>query len=260
MKFKILRHALSTLQHDLGATLRILVVPYALSQVVFFLPLFLLVSSASRPSLLTPDRQGALAEAGPWMTFVLIFVSGMVLAWAAVAWHRYVLRNDRSTPGGQAFEKGRMIGYFGRTLLIGFLIVFVMAIFMMLVMAVGFAEILKPFGSNPAEPSFSTLIWAIALGILVTYLSTRHSLILPARALDETMSLSQSWRETASARADILGFAVILILLQNLTPLLPLAGLAAFVMLNLASLIGIALGIAMLTSLYGHLIEGRSFD
>jgi hypothetical protein len=93
----------------------------------------------------------------------------------------------------------------------------------------------------------------------------RISLILPAAALSARMSIPDSWEATRTVAASLWGVALILAGLNLVLYLI--AGLllpgqfgASFVIRTMFFALEGLIFISILTTLYGHLVEGRSLD
>ncbi len=246
---QIFMHSIRQVTGNLSAALKVSGLLYA---VQFVLGQFFGRSLGDQAQMRAAMEQGNY----PFLSiFLVLLVTLLTSVWIAVGWHRYVLREEQ--PGIlPAFLGDRFLGYFGKSLLIGLIMIPIAFI-------LGFIAtiILRPFAQEGP-----TLLLLIITG-LVVYLpigvvAMRLSTILPGVALEPGQSLWAGWVATKGETASF----VALVLLS----------LAMALVLNLPSLYlfdfgsGLALvwnfvvgwfitmiGVSILTTLYGHYIEKR---
>jgi hypothetical protein len=101
-------------------------------------------------------------------------------------------------------------------------------------------------------------------GVVLYWLWMRLALILPAAAVGRPMTLGESWRYTARASGAIFVAIVILSALSIgagfvLDLLLP-GGLVRTVFDVVVTWISLMVGVSVMTTLYGHLVERRAID
>jgi hypothetical protein len=249
MGWEIVRHSFAMLYRNLGNALRISVGPILIALVAAFLILGVFGSGVDA---LTEDIEQDKLPPGLALAVLLnLFLFLFVSAWIAVAWHRFILLEDY--PGLLPPLAGRPVwSYLGKTFLLG-LVVALMTIPAGFVLGLIMA-ILQEAGTG----LLSTLILGLAL--YVSYMWLRFGIVLPATAVSRPMGITEAWRATAPYATPILGSSVILILINTGISLVgailpaPLAGL-----LSLAtSWITLMLGISILTTLYGVIVERRT--
>jgi hypothetical protein len=118
---------------------------------------------------------------------------------------------------------------------------------------------------DPQSPSIGAiLIVELVTGAVLYWLSMRLALILPATAVGRPMTLGESWRYTARASGAIFVAIVILSALSIgagfvLDLLLP-GGLVRTVFDVVVTWISLMVGVSVMTTLYGHLVERRAID
>jgi hypothetical protein len=188
---------------------------------------------------------------------VLSLIGMLAMCSIAVGWHRFILRDEMPAPG-QMFRLDRLVwSYFGRTLFIALVVLVPLAIAMLAI-----------FSLAPALLAVA-LVPALASAVLML----RLSVSLPGIALGEPpMSLTRTLDLTRGTNTGFLAIfllvlsiliagmiiiTIILSLFQNLLPgmLMPMA-IVLSVPFNLFYTL---FSISLLTSLYGHFIEGRQF-
>jgi len=113
-------------------------------------------------------------------------------------------------------------------------------------------------GSSPA----ALLLIGLVAGVAFLWLALRLSLVLPAAALGHVMSVRESWRATEPLAGTLWALAVLLAVVNTLlgviASMLPPADPGLRLMLDSAIyLIEGLVFVSMLTTLYGHLVEGR---
>jgi hypothetical protein len=258
----IFTHALRMLVFDAGTTLRVLLPALALvlgSAIIGAMlapeALALFYDPSAPDSLPEPSMLPDPASVSALLVLGLVGLLGYALL--AILWHRHVLLNGPERDGIRP-GTGVVLGYIWRAILVG-LVQFLVAIPIGLVLALmGGAA-----GAGGLSP---TLVLAgVLAGILFLWVALRLGVVLPAAALGITMPLAEGWRVTAPLANTLWGVAALLAVLNALISLG--AGLllpaAPGVRLVVESAIYLAEGlvfISVLTTLYGHLVEGRPLD
>jgi hypothetical protein len=249
MGWEIVRHSFAMLYRNLGNALRISVGPILIALVAAFLILGVFGSGVDT---LTEDIEQDKLPPGLALAVLLnLFLFLFVSAWIAVAWHRFILLEDY--PGLLPPLAGRPVWrYAGKTILLALVMALV-------TFPAGFViGVISGVLQDSGTGLFSTL--ALGLALYISYMSLRFGIVLPATAVSRPMGFGEAWRATAPYATAILGTCVILILINTGVSLVsailpaPLAGL-----LGLAtSWISIMLGISILTTLYGVIVERRT--
>ncbi|WP_412552945.1 hypothetical protein [Shimia sp. MIT1388] len=239
--WKLFKHALRMVIGNWREVLRIFFVPMILGIVVFFAFLFGVTFLLG---------EGVL----PVFAFAAILAYVTVASWCIVSWHRFVLLEERPTKWLPPFDFSAVVFYFLRGFGLG-LIFFVLAMPLLLVVVPS----LEAFGA------FASIIVAIAVLVGVSVFCMRLSLVLPAVAVDEPMTMRESFAATKQATLPFAGLVVTYGALQAGLNMMSeyfadtenlLGMLATFVGLILFGLINISL----LTTFYGHYVEGRAID
>jgi hypothetical protein len=255
--WKIFAHSIGMVWRNLGAAARLSIGP-----ILLFLAGALIVPLALA---LYP---GALSTQEPSIGVLVVFGLGAPAAFAlviaamvsfAVGWHRHVLLEipvqGLFTPG----TRSRLLPYLGRTVQI-----FVITALVVLTIN-GVIMVLRGLviGQNPAwdDTTFSG-VWSAAMWLIGTLIGYRLAPVLPATALGAPIGVATAWRTTRGANVDVVVMAllsvglstVLQLIAQGLTEALPLLGvLWVFV----AGWFSAVLTISILTTIYGHFVEGR---
>ncbi|WP_282095989.1 hypothetical protein [Epibacterium ulvae] len=178
---------------------------------------------------------------------VLMFFT--LLVWGITAWHRYVLLEDRGLFFLPAFRIGPMMSYVAHFLLLCLL---------MIVSVIPFGIFLT-IGSAAGPMMMVVMMFFIVIG--VTFCFYRLVIILPAAAIGKPLKIKEAWGLTTGAETAIL----VLVLLSSLVSLLlersadsiaaiPVLGLPLFLFVQ-----GVwgMVQVSVITTLYGHYVEGR---
>lgn len=248
--WSILKHAFRMIFFDFGALARAIAPGVGLFALAI---LVVMVSSAGLAGISAGTGAG-WGIVGAIGGLLLAIYAGLMIV---VTWHRYVLLTDEARAAGLTPAAGPIFSYLGRTLLICLAL---MVPTFALLMVIG-ASMNVTGGAEDLGPS---ALAGSALGLItLSWLGLRMSLILPAAAIEKPMALMESWRATAP-----LSFQILLLVLALLAINFGLGIVVGFVevfspilatLMNLVvSLFATLLGASVLTTLYGHLVEGRA--
>ena len=247
--WKIFIHAASMIFRNISMALRIFSVPLIAMVAV------LLVSTVFVQSL------GQFS-----MIFVVLIAAIVLMIWGVVAWHRYILLEERPAGLIPAFNFRLIAGYFWRGVLLGFVAIpflMVLAFAGSIILGAGGLEADTSVANLTSSTSsilvFQVFTWAITLILLVVLM--RLSLILPAYALDRTIGLAESWEETQGATFSIFVLVTCLSILQWLFDysyqIIADQQLIGALWQLATSLFLALLNVSILTTLYGVFIEKR---
>ncbi|NDV98208.1 hypothetical protein [Salipiger sp. PrR002] len=242
--WRIFLHSLRMVIDNLGTALRVSLVLY-LVQVASQIATYL------HP--MQTDASGGPVTVIGVPALVLVVLAVLASLWIAVAWHRFVLTGE--TPRGwlPRWHGGEILGYFGRSIMIG-LVIFLG----LMVAAIPVALI------SAGLPGLAPILVFGLVG-LGGYLFFRLGLILPAAAVGERLSLKDAWKATKDDDGAVITLALVVIGGSLLVELPALIDDTAGSIINLVyglviNWFATMIGISILTSLYGHFIEGRPID
>lgn len=177
----------------------------------------------------------------------------------AVFWHRYALLRETNRAGVMRPS----IAVFRQYLKAG-LVVGLMIFALIVVGSFAFGMVASIMLAN--ADAFATIVITVlvlVLIVLLSWFSLRISLVLPAACVGHEMSVSDSLAATKPAQYNIFWVAMILVILSRIlkwlcTELVILApGSDFFVALAMVVIKGLVY-VSVLSTLYGHYIEGRS--
>lgn len=265
--YQILRHVMQQVFGNLGAAARI-------TLVLVLIPLTILLTT-NYPLLngqaLDPETGAANLEIiNGWGLFFGVIASIVSWFWAAVAWHRFVLLEEYPTGLFPHFHGTQIGNYVGNALLIGLILIGV---------ALGIGLI---FGILTALIQSNAMIFALSVGLIfgISWVATRIGLILPAAAIGASLRIGESWRATAPVSSQIMLPIIVIALVSGILTqgiifafgevrVIEIADIAqqqvtlslpGIVLNALVSWIQMLVNLALMTTLYGNLIEGRQLN
>ena len=253
MAWNIVQHAFKMVFGNMGQALKVSLVPFGL--LAAFSVLVVMVTGVPLDGSFNPENGISGLSALLILSLVVFLV--FALGWVAVSWHRFILLEEY-TALVPATKDRPIWSYVWRSFILGLLI---MLIAMPILMIVGF--VLAP--TMGAGFGIFSMILGLLLGALLSYLWFRWAIILPSIAVGEPMTLRQAWAETAATSGVIFKVAIIVSVLKIAASTvvslfyvgLPIVALVADVAVNWTTLM---VGVSILTTLYGHVVEGRSLS
>lgn len=253
----ILLHAIGMVTSNLSAALRISAV---LMGVQFVLAILLGVQFM----YLGVDTSAMMMSGSyPYgSSGLMLIIQAASSLWIAVAWHRFILREEQPGAALPNFNGAAILSYLWAG------IIFVLVI---MVVAIPFG-VLAGLIAGPLIATGSTggftiggLVLFFVLWLPVTYVSYRISPILPSAALQERLPLKEAWYTTGASGAAFLVLAVASVLAVWVANLpIALLGYAssflAFVWAFVVQWAVLLFGASVLTTIYGHYVEKRALN
>lgn len=263
---QIVLHSFRLVFSNLSDALKVSIGPYAIGLVLAVIvlgmagvPLSELLSQGSEALAPSVEQMAEGAAGRAFAALIAALILLFVSSWVAVAWHRFVLLEEY--PGMLPALAGRPVGsYIGKAIKLALVLVLV-AIPLGLIVGL----VMAPFvnGSQTAFVVMGLLV-AILFGAVLTMISIRLGLILPAVSLNRQMTLKESWAATRPVAGAIMSAVLILVVLNVVASGivgLILGGTVLFGIVDLiVSWVSLMVGLSILTTVYGHVIEGRSID
>lgn len=256
----IFKHAVLMLWGNKGVAVRLAAMPLVIATVLVTLFISTVSDLQLMQEMLFPGSPFAEQpelmpeDSGSFFTGVFGFsiLSLIFTLWVIVAWHRFILLEEEPEGWVTPFNGGRVLAYFGQILklmLIGVLLSIPVGILIGIVTAIASGN------------TMAMLVVAVPLGVILFLMFYRLSVILPASAIGKPITLRQAWSATEGSFLAIFVLVVVGGIFQ--TSIQFLGGfLTAIPMLGFAVnlLISFALGMinaSILTTLYGHYVQGR---
>lgn len=236
LAFRLLRHSILQVTGNLGAALTLSVMPLLLAA------LGIGIGLAARQAFMGGNPPGIAVAAVMLAIFALAFVT------LAAPWHRFVLLNERPRvlrPIGRP-----ELRYVGASIRI-FLIMLLVGIPVVLLSS---ALIIALDGNLGAM-----LVINLLIGFALAVLGLRLGTGLAGAATGAARPLTTGWRATADAFGTLAVLSLltqVLGLVLNLVAGLP--GAAGIVAALLVTWFSALLSLSIITTLWGHFVEGRA--
>jgi hypothetical protein len=256
---EVVQHGVSMLLRNLGPALRVSLGPVLIALAITAILAALGLGSfgalmATGGEMTEEEALAAVSQFG-WGTVFGSIIAAVVwlfaLSWVAVAWHRHVLLEEK-TGLLPPLRQDLVWPYLGRTILLSLILVL-----LSIPVAFGLGLLLAISDSFVMLFIVGVLTW-LALG----WVAMRLSLALPARAVDRPMGFGESWNATAPASGGILVIVLVLgvinVILGWLIPAIFGVGVVAAILSLVVQWFTAMLGLSVLTTLYGHLVERRT--
>lgn len=250
----IFSHSVRMVMRNLNYAVRIAAGPVLIGLAA----VFALLASAGLPLTLMGDQQAlsqALAAGSFGLTLMVVFLIIIaVQIWVFVSWHRFVLLEEY--PGGllPAFRGDRMLAYVGNALLI-----FLVGLAIMIPAGVIAALV----GGIAGEGGAAAVVLVIILFVLFMAVAVyRLTPILPAAAIGQPLKLRDAWDKTRGTTGTIVLLVVLLAVFNVLLQVVVDLSMAVFAPLGilfmiLATLVATLVNVSVVTTFYGHYVEGR---
>lgn len=254
MSWRLFTHAVGMILRNFAAVLRLSLIPVLVPQ-----GLMLAVWGAQSE----PMGAGlSLEVTSPWMLpLVLLSVVGGV--WYVVAWHRFVLLEERPEGALPPFHGGRMLAYAGRAVqfLLSYLVLVGLPVLLLVLIVTTlhrtFGEIGETVALVPAGlGGIALLLW----GMVLFY---RLGTMLPAAAIGAGFGPIEALRRTRGATLALIGLGIlaalgalvgqgVLAVVAGAGPPLWAGGIGI-----VANWLSLVFGASFLTTVHGRYIEGR---
>ncbi|MBL4929080.1 hypothetical protein [Fuscibacter oryzae] len=248
-------HSVRQVTGNLDGALRVSALPILIQTVVVLLFMGGAMMGMGGPGAMAGGGMGMGAGMGLGMLIVMV-VAVVTSLWLAVAWHRYVLLNEQPQGFVPPYNGERMMGYFGRSLGYGLIVVIAGAVLGTII-----GSLLSPLLSGGGVVVFLILM-AVLVQLPMIYLAFRLTTALPGSAVGSGLPFMAGWEATKGASADILVLSAIAV---GAHLVLAVLGFLIFDRIPVVSILwNVAVtwlvtmvGVSILTTLYGHYIEKR---
>jgi hypothetical protein len=259
--FLIFKHALFTVLRNWKEALKIGLIPWSITLIFFFVAF----GSAGVEALTTGASYGLgreLASGQAYGKLVFVGVVGTFCAlWVAINWHRYVLLEEYPEHWIPNIKLNRIFAYLGQCLLLG-LAIFAISLAVMLVSSLMGVVIAAVVDGGRSGAAIVMAGVSILVNLIIGIVTYRMIAVLPAVAVGDSLAIGQAFDATKGANFAI--FVLILInfavnfVLQFLVGVTALASPEVAMVLGLLSMSVLGLtNISVLTTFYGHYVEGR---
>lgn len=201
---------------------------------------------------------------------LIVIFAVVAYCWAAVGWHRYVLLEETGNGFLPIWRGDRVGDYFGRAFLVGLVVI----------LAVLGGGLVVGIVAAITQSVAVAIVLGIGLVLGASWVATRIGLILPAAALGERMRISESWAVTRPVASQILLPLIVIALVVGVIQqvILLIFGetvttqtfgtvttqvvltLPGQIVNGVVSWLQILINLALMTTLYGNLVEGRQLN
>lgn len=253
MAFRIVRHVILVVLDNFEVALKVGLLPVLLGQALMF--------AAAHYSYSYMGNGMGIGMGRVSLLFLLaIVLNGILMAWVAVSWHRYVLLEEE--PAGWFPPLPPTLWSYIKAVILLVLLGILVGIAVSLALTLGSA-LLLPVLSGVSEVVAAAILGMIGipLGLFIAVAYFRVATILPARAVGDDLSVGEAWDKTRPWAWTLLGVLFVLAALQFLISLiLQLAagfGVAQVIGGVVVSFASILINVSLLTTIYGVAIEGR---
>jgi hypothetical protein len=243
MGVRIFLHSIGLVFNQMGGALRISGVLYLIYVLVFLIALPL------------ADVDAKIT----WQSIVALFLTILIYIWIAVAWHRFILIDER--PGGPVplLNGERMLAYLGRTLQTA-IIVGAAAI-----LGIGGSVFIFAFVTMiPTIGPIISLIGMLVVLALILLIGYRLAPLLPGAAIGRPVRIGEAWAATRGATGPILVVAIASALGAMVIDfpaqlLLHVQGgpMLSSAWLFVTNWVKLMVGVSILTTIYGVYVEKR---
>lgn len=248
----IFTHSVGMVTRNLGWACRIALVPVLVGFVLIFA-----VFSSSGISMVVLADGDAMQEAmlsgaaGASISLALLILIAVEL-WVFVSWHRFILLEEYPEGWFPSFRTGRILSYLGHGVLIA-----LMAVLLVVPMFVIFFALV-------AVAVWPGLVGLFIFGYMIFLFIAiyRFAPILPAAAIGQPLKLGDAWKATSGSSGTIVLVLILLGVLQILLQVVIGLSVSIFAPLGFAfavfaMLVMTLINVSVLTTFYGHYVEGR---
>jgi len=247
--WSIFAHSVGMVTRNLSEALKIALVPVLIGVTLIFgitlltgLSFSTMSDEAAIEQMVTEHGMGAFFF--PFILFMIVLV--VIELWIFVSWHRFILLEEHPQGWIPFFYLDRIMAYLGRGILIGVIMV---AMWIPVMMATTFLGAL----------GIVILLAAMFFSVVLVY---RLVAILPAAAIGKQLTVGQAWESTKGASGTILVLVLIIVVAQFLLQVVTGLSMMVFPPLGIlfqlfVTLVMSLVNVSILTTFYGHYVEGR---
>lgn len=214
-----------------------------------------IVSSIIGVVLLVQALPNVSEEPNHWLIALSAIVSYFALVWIAIGWHRFILLSEAPQSLVPQFRSDRFLAYVGYSLLTGIIVGLVAIVGVALLTAISMAT------GSPFIAIAGGLVVAIPLFVIAYRLAP----VLPGAALGHKTSIGRAWTSTRGAIGAFIVLAIIstiasvlIDLPANLLVKLPNGWHLSLLWTTMTGWIKVMVGVSIMTTIYGHYVEGRA--
>lgn len=248
--WSIFSHSVSMVLRNFQAAIQIFLVPTLLVFAVVFAVVYAAIQSGMLPQGQVVNVALGSLHSGLVLQLAAVWIIVMLISiWGVVAWHRYVLLEEMPEGWIPRLHTSNILIYFVRA--VQLVVVSVISLLVAAFIGSAFVEAAGYFGA--------AILIVLFIGIAL-FLS-RLLVILPAAAVGRAIGLSDALEATRGAIPALFMLGVCVFLAQLVVEL-ALSAVAGIPVVSLVLQLGFAvvlslLNVSIMTTLYGHYVEGR---
>ena len=252
MALQILLHTFRMIFGNIGQALRVSVGPYLILMAGVFAVMVIISPSIESGVGMTPI---AIILGLALLPFVFF-----VTSWVAVSWHRFILLEEYA--GLLPAVKDRPIwSYAGKAILLGLIISLIAIPVFFMLSTLALIPMAAQGGLSNGTPTIAFVVFALAM-VGLSVIALRMGVALVGTALGLPMGFGEAFRATGKIGVVIFWLSLLLVLINSVPGFvistlffkLPIIGFVLNIALNWLTMM---LGISILTTIYGHVIEDR---
>lgn len=254
MALQIFAHSALSLFRNFPQALKASIAPTIVGVFIGYIFFYFYAVGASELSFGSPVY--AATSMLPFVLMILVCYL-IILSWVAVTWHRFVLMDEE--PNFIPTFSGKPVWPYLRRLLMIILQVILAMLPLLMILLLGGQALGRFIMGNP----IIMMLINFGLSIVFSFFWIRISLSLPATAVGEKMGSFDALNESKKASSTIWIFALLLTVFNTAIGigfpflLYYLPDFLVFFLTIVYQWFVVMFGISILTTLFGHLIEGR---
>lgn len=186
--------------------------------------------------------------------FLTTLLACFCILWVVVNWHSFVLKEEYPQGWVPPLPTKRIFGYLLQSIVVSLCLLPVSIVLVMFIVPI----------VNTVDAT--TLLVVLTLIYLPVYMiAYRLFITLPATAIGEQLSISEAWTATKGSSGTLLVLSIVMslasVLINQIETVLnnAMQGSAFLITAPLYAIWGLV-GVSVLTTLYGHYVQGRPLD
>lgn len=265
----ILAHSFRQVTGNLGMAIKVsgwLVAIYVIGGAVLMSTMPEWLDAALDQNLQGMTDASEISGGSVGLVLLLTLAAIVFLFWSvslvAIVWHRYILLEEIPQgviPYRADFRIGRYFWLGVGISLLAALVVGMVSGILGMIFGPFFMSSMQGVAEGAVGVAF---LMGLIIGTIVAVLYLRMALVLPAVALDDSLTIGQAWEKTSGHTGAIIGLALALAFINMVVPMVISLAFGELVWVNLAFMglyqwFYFMLGISILSTLYGHIVQKR---
>ncbi len=269
--YAILKHAIRQVFGNLWGALQVSLVPFIIQTLALYYTfggpaLYVAIDGDPEMNWDPAMMDGALLDAIPYHLIAAVLVAYLSVLWMTVAWHRYVLLDEQPVGILPRLNLGRVLSYLVMSFAYGVVLTIIGVVMFLgigLFMSIfTFASHVGDGGLKPIQIAIYTFLTAVFIYIPLSVIGFRMTATLPGTAVGAPVGFLEGWTATRHNGGSIIVLSVLLVLLYGAN-----MGITAYIAIEVPAVaivwealsrwLTTMVSVSVLTTLYGHYVEGR---